>query len=57
MHRFPGIPWAPLLVALVARLLVERGGKTPTLPITPRPPFHPVPLAHLAGLTDEEEPT
>jgi len=42
-------------VALVARLLVERGGKTPTLPITPRQPFHPVPLAHLAELVDEEE--
>lgn len=45
-------------VGLVARLLVERGGKPPTLPITPRPPFHPLPLAHLAGLVDdEEEPT
>ena len=40
-------------VGLVARLLVERGGQAPTLPITPRPPFHPVPLAHLAGLLDE----
>jgi len=41
-------------VGLVARLLVERGGQVPQLPITPRPPFHPVPLAHLAGLLDEE---
>ena len=50
-------------VGLVARLLVERGGVPPELPITPRPPFHPVPLAHLAGLcaaegeaSDEESP-
>jgi hypothetical protein len=32
-----------------ARLLVERGG-TADLPITPRPPFHPLALADLAGL-------
>ncbi len=36
-------------VALCARLLVERGGKD-VLPITPRPPFHPVPLSQLARL-------
>jgi NAD(P)H-nitrite reductase large subunit len=44
--------------ALVARLLVERGGRLPERPITPRPPLHPVPLGHLAGLvrTGEEEP-
>ena len=36
-------------VALCARLLVERGGSA-ALPITPRPPVHPVALAHLAGL-------
>ena len=49
-------------VALAARLLVARGGKTPTQPITPRQPFHPVPLADLAGVLDdapevEGEPT
>jgi bacterioferritin-associated ferredoxin len=36
-------------VALCARLLVERGG-TADLPITPRPPFHPIALGDLAGL-------
>ncbi len=36
-------------VALCARLLVERGGSA-ALPFTPRPPVHPLPLAHLAGL-------
>jgi NAD(P)H-nitrite reductase large subunit len=37
-------------VALCARLLVERGGKA-DLPITPRPPFHPISLGDLAGLS------
>jgi bacterioferritin-associated ferredoxin len=36
-------------VAVCARLLVERGG-TADLPITPRPPFHPLALGDLAGL-------
>jgi NAD(P)H-nitrite reductase large subunit len=36
-------------VALCARLLVERGGSA-ALPITPRPPIHPVEFASLAGL-------
>jgi NAD(P)H-nitrite reductase large subunit len=36
-------------VALCARLLVERGGSA-ALPITPRPPIHPIPLGDLAGL-------
>ena len=36
-------------VAVCARLLVDRGG-TADLPITPRPPFHPIALADLAGL-------
>src|SRR5688572_29036897 len=36
-------------VALGARLLAEAGGAAP-LPITPRPPYHPVRLADLAGL-------
>jgi NAD(P)H-nitrite reductase large subunit len=38
-------------VALCARLLVERGG-TAEMPITPRPPLHPLRLADLAGLAD-----
>jgi NAD(P)H-nitrite reductase large subunit len=44
-------------VSLCARLLVERGGDA-SLPITPRPPFHPLRLADLAGLAgvaDEDE--
>jgi NAD(P)H-nitrite reductase large subunit len=41
-------------VALCARLLVERGGSA-DLPITPRPPFHPVTLADLAGLATVAE--
>ncbi len=44
-------------VALCARLLVKLGGEPPAAPITPRPPLHPVPLALLARLAeDEEEP-
>lgn len=35
---------------LCARLIVERGGIAPEAPITPRPPFHPLPLAHLARM-------
>jgi hypothetical protein len=38
-------------VALCARLLAERGGSA-ALPITPRPPFHPLKLADLAGLAE-----
>lgn len=38
-------------VALCARLLAERGGVA-HLPITPRPPYHPLRLADLAGLAD-----
>lgn len=41
-------------VALCARLIVARGGEPPALPITPRPPLHPIPLALLAGLVDDE---
>jgi NAD(P)H-nitrite reductase large subunit len=44
-------------VALCARLLVLRGGSA-ALPITPRPPLHPIPLEALAGLAevaDEDE--
>lgn len=42
-------------VALCARLLAERGGEVAAMPITPRPPFHPVSIAKLAGLVDDEE--
>lgn len=48
-------------LALCARLIHERGGQV-TDPITPRPPYHPVALADLAGLSDltlttrEDEP-
>lgn len=38
-------------VALCARLLVERGGSA-ALPITPRPPLHPMRLGDLAGLAE-----
>ena len=38
-------------VALCARELASRGG-TATMPITPRPPMHPLRLADLAGLAD-----
>jgi NAD(P)H-nitrite reductase large subunit len=38
-------------VALCSRLLVERGGSA-ALPITPRPPVHPIGLGELAGLED-----
>jgi bacterioferritin-associated ferredoxin len=38
-------------VALCARVLVSRGG-TADLPFTPRPPYHPLSLADLAGLAE-----
>jgi NAD(P)H-nitrite reductase large subunit len=38
-------------VAICARILVERGGSA-ALPITPRPPYHPLSLAKLAGLAE-----
>jgi len=41
-------------VALCARLLVARGG-TAALPITPRPPVHPLALGDLAGLAGVAE--
>lgn len=45
-------------VALCARLLAARVGRSPELPITPRPPTQPVALGDLAGLApaDEGEP-
>ncbi|MDQ3036200.1 MAG: (2Fe-2S)-binding protein [Myxococcota bacterium] len=44
-------------VALCARLLATLGGQAPTQPITPRPPFHPISIAHLARVIDEPEET
>ncbi len=41
-------------VAACARLLLERGGSA-ALPITPRPPIHPIPLGDLAGLAEVAE--
>ncbi len=41
-------------VALCANLLVSRGG-TASLPITPRPPVHPLALGDLAGLAQVAE--
>jgi bacterioferritin-associated ferredoxin len=40
--------------ALAARMLVELGGEAPLVPITPRPPFHPVSIATLARLEEED---
>ncbi len=39
-----------------ARRLVEKGGDA-NLPMTPRPPYHPVTLAALAGLATEAPAT
>lgn len=41
-------------VSLCARMLAERGGDV-SLPFTPRPPFHPLRLADLAGLAEVAE--
>lgn len=44
-------------LALCTTLLREKGGSA-DMPITPRPPFHPAPLAALAGLavlSEEDE--
>ena len=40
-------------LALCARVIEEQGGVAEK-PITPRPPFHPVEFATLAGLSDAE---
>jgi bacterioferritin-associated ferredoxin len=42
-------------LALCARLIHEAGGEVDK-PITPRPPYHPVSLAVLAGLADADLP-
>lgn len=36
------------------RTLARTGGETPHAPFTPRPPFHPVPLARLATIDVED---
>jgi NAD(P)H-nitrite reductase large subunit len=41
-------------VALCAHLLTLRGGSA-ALPITPRPPLHPIPLGALVGLAQVAE--
>lgn len=40
-------------VALCAKLLTERGGSA-AMPITPRPPYHPLSLGVLAELAEPE---
>lgn len=40
-------------VALASRTLVALGGVSPEAPITPRQPFHPVLLGHLACILDD----
>ncbi len=42
-------------VNLCARVIAERTGVEPTLPFTPRPPLHPVPLGALASLAGEDD--
>ncbi len=37
-------------VTACARVIAARTGEAPSLPITPRPPVHPVELGALAGL-------
>lgn len=41
-------------VGLATRELVRLGGQPPAGPITPRQPYHPVPIAHLASLLSDE---
>ena len=43
-------------VALCARLIRDRTGNAASVPFTARPPYNPVPLAHLAAMLEEEEP-
>ena len=39
-----------------ARFIADRTGSAPRLPITPRPPLHPVPMGFLAGLPSRRDP-
>lgn len=41
-------------VVACARVLADATGEAPELPITPRPPLHPVPLGLLAALADDD---
>ena len=41
-------------VALATRVLVSLGGQAPEIPITPRPPFHPIAIGRLARLVEDE---
>jgi bacterioferritin-associated ferredoxin len=42
-------------VTLCARILAERTGVVPSMPITPRPPLHPVSLGALASLAEPDD--
>ena len=54
LKRYTGFVRGRDLFPLFDRLLAERGGDA-SLPFTPRPPFHPLPLADLAGLAEVAE--
>ena len=41
-------------VVACARLLAQMTGRAPEMPITPRPPLHPLPLGVLASLGGDE---
>ena len=43
-------------VGACARVLARKTGRVPELPITPRPPLHPVSLGALARLFGEDDP-
>ena len=59
LKRYTGLAtgWCQgkMCVAAAGRLLVSSGAAEPSSPVTPRPPFHPGPLAQLAGLAPENE--
>lgn len=42
-------------VVACARVIAARTGEDPRLPITPRPPLHPVPLGALASLGEADD--
>ncbi len=42
-------------VVACARVLAEKTGVAPELPITARPPLHPVPLGALASLAGDDD--
>ena len=59
VKRFTGLGtgWCQgkFCIAACARAIGASGGDAPTVPFTPRPPVHPLPLADLARLLDDEE--